>query len=441
MSIEADLPRPTVLVVDDNPTNLAVVADFLETGNLKVVTALDGPDGLATARDFYPDLILLDVVMPGLDGFEVCRQLKACESTQDIPVIFMTSLAGTEDKVRGFEAGAVDYVTKPVNQEEVLARVRTHLKLRQLTHNLQVQNVRLQKMATELEGLYRQVTRFNQELDQLVQQRTQELEEAYQTLKMMDKAKSDFIAVAAHELRSPLTLVQGYTEMLELEAELSPDIKTLTQGILTGQRRLHEIVNSILDVSKIDSQVLQVCRKPIHLLDILEGLCEQFGPDLKERHLTLTLTGLDDLPVIQADLDLMSKLFYHLIVNAIKYTPNGGSIMVSGKLIAEVEEKAWIEIIVQDTGIGIDPAYHKLIFEKFFQTGEARFHSSGKTKFKGGGPGLGLAIARGVVQAHGGRIWVESLGYSETTHSGSVFYVLLPVTNEPAAVIEAEDTC
>ena len=133
------------------------------------------------------------------------------------------------------------------------------------------------------------------------------------------------------------------------------------------------------------------------------------------------------LPSIPADKELIYKVFYHVIMNAIKYTPDGGSIKISGRIVEDNPDSPEVEIAVQDTGIGIDPQYHELVFEKFYQTGEVLLHSSGKTKFRGGGPGLGLAIARGIVDAHGGRIWLESPGYNEKTFPGSTFYVRLPM--------------
>ena len=287
-------------------------------------------------------------------------------------------------------------------------------------------------VALENASLYDRLAHFNEELEQLVQQRTEELEHAYQTLSKVERTKSDFITVAAHELRTPLTLIQGYSSLLETMVKDNPEACQLIEGILTGENRLLEVVNSMLDISKIDGQVLGVRKEPMNLIEAMGGIRIEFGAALEERHLTLTMTDLHNLPPIQADPDLIFKLFSHLIGNAIKYTPDGGSIAVSGKLILNTHmqnenEEDWIELLVSDTGIGIDPAYHEMIFEKFYQTGPVKLHSSGKTKFKGGGPGLGLAIARGIVQAHGGRIWVESPGYDETTCPGSCFHILLPV--------------
>jgi signal transduction histidine kinase/CheY-like chemotaxis protein len=294
-------------------------------------------------------------------------------------------------------------------------------------------------VALENASLYERLAHFNEELEQLVQQRTDELERAYETLSRIDKTKSDFITVAAHELRTPLTLIQGYSSLLGTLVQDNPDARQLVEGISTGESRLLEVVNSMLDISKIDAQVLGVRKEPLSLVTALAGVCVDFDAVLAERHLKLTVADLHDLPTVQADPDLIFKLFSHLIGNAIKYTPDGGSIKVSGKAILKTPPEQnggdWVELLVSDTGIGIDPAHHEMIFEKFYQTGPVKLHSSGRTKFKGGGPGLGLSIARGIVEAHGGRIWVESPGYDETTCPGSCFHVLLPVSdNEEKSV-------
>jgi len=282
-------------------------------------------------------------------------------------------------------------------------------------------------IALENASLYDEITQFNEQLEQVVLQRTEELKKAYQTLERLDKTKSDFINIAAHELRTPLTLIKGYAQLLETIAEDNPDAVSFLNGILSGQKRLQEIINSMLDVSKIDSHVLSMHKEPASLAHIISRVQSEFEEALRKRRLTLTVADLEDLPVLEADPDLLHKVFYHLIVNAIKYTPDGGLIEVNGRVITYDEIGSMIEIVVSDTGIGIDPENHELIFEKFYQTGEVTVHSSGRTKFKGGGPGLGLPIARGIVHAHGGRIWVESEGYDEKRCPGSRFYVCLPI--------------
>lgn len=255
-----------------------------------------------------------------------------------------------------------------------------------------------------------------------------ELNRAYATLEQLDKTKSRFIEIAGHELRTPLTVIKGYTQVLQTLPVFQGDeqARTLLDGTLSGVGRLYEIVNSMLDVSKIDSRTLQVHFEPIWIGAIVMRVCANFAAAMRERNLTLITWGLEDLPRVEADGDLLLKLFSHLIVNAIKYTPDEGSITVTG---AVVDDNA-VEIAVIDTGIGIDAAHQELIFERFYQTGEVSVHSSGKTKFKGGGPGLGLAIARGIAQAHGGRIWVESEGHDEARCPGSRFHVRLPLRQE-----------
>ncbi len=279
--------------------------------------------------------------------------------------------------------------------------------------------------------LYSQVVAFKEHLEELVNDRTDELQKAYSVLEMLDKNKTDFISVAAHELRTPLTLIRGYAEMLKDVVSPIPQALVMVQGILTGENRLLEIVNSMLDISKIDSETLNVHREITSIKMIIQDVCSNLQASAKERNLQVTMSGMENLPLMRADNELMHKLFNHLVVNAIKFTPDGGRVMVQGRRVDQ-QSAQYVQISVSDTGVGIDSANHELIFEKFFQTGAIQFHSTGKTKFKGGGPGLGLAIARGIAKAHGGRIWVESAGYDETALPGSSFHVLLPVQIEPA---------
>ncbi len=273
-------------------------------------------------------------------------------------------------------------------------------------------------IALENASLYDEITRFNAEL-----------EKAYHNLARLDQAKADFIEVAAHELRTPLTVIKGYTQVLATRPGIvnDTDSQVLLQSVMDGVNRLHEIINSMLDVSKIDNQTLSMHIEPTWLHMVLRRVAGELKEALLERNITLTITGLQELPWIQADSELLYKVFYHLVINAIKYTPDGGRITVSGRKVLGNGNVPSVEVQVQDTGIGIDPAHHELVFEKFYQTGKVSVHSSGRTKFKGGGPGLGLAIARGIVEAHGGRIWVESPGHDEENFPGSTFFVQLPI--------------
>lgn len=265
---------------------------------------------------------------------------------------------------------------------------------------------------------------------------SERLERAFANLERLDQAKADFIDVAAHELRTPLTVIKGYIQVIQARPAIlnDPETNALLERVLEGTARLHEVINSMLDVSKIDNQTLRMHLAPTWLNMVLRRVQGELKFALSERKISLTFSNLENLPYIQADSDLLYKVFYHLIVNAIKFTPDGGAVIVTGSSILGEDNRPWIEITVSDTGIGIDPAHHDLIFEKFYQTGQVSVHSSGRTKFKGGGPGLGLAIARGVVAAHGGKIWVESPGCDETTCPGSRFFVRLPVKTGTGAL-------
>jgi signal transduction histidine kinase len=267
------------------------------------------------------------------------------------------------------------------------------------------------------------------EMTERLQQRTLELEKTNRMLEQMDEAKMRFIQVAAHELRTPLTLMQGYAQLIGIKAKDNELFTRYTNSILEGSSRMAEIIDSMLDVSRIDTHQLRIVPEDVKLHTVLEKVSTYFQAALKERNISLSLDGLYKLPVICADPDLLYKVFYHVVGNAIKYTPDGGCVTISGRLADEIAPPE-VEIIVKDTGVGIEPHNQELVFEKFYQTGEVLLHSSGKTKFKGGGPGLGLSIARGIVNAHGGRIWLESPGYDEMTNPGTTVFVRLPVNGQ-----------
>lgn len=269
-----------------------------------------------------------------------------------------------------------------------------------------------------------------------LQQRTLELEKTNKALEQIDRTKTRFIQISAHELRTPLTIVQGYAQMIQAKAQDNELLTRYSNGIVEGTERMVEIIDNMLDVSRIETNQLALMPAEVQLDQVIKTVENTFSTSLVERKLSVDTQGLDSLPAILGDRDLLYKLFYHVLANAIKYTPDGGQILVSGCLDQEIPAAPQVEISIRDSGIGIDPHNHELVFEKFYQTGEVLLHSSGKTKFKGGGPGLGLAIARGIVNAHHGRIWIESPGYDEVKYPGTTVFIRLPVngqnTNENA---------
>jgi signal transduction histidine kinase len=267
------------------------------------------------------------------------------------------------------------------------------------------------------------------EMENRVAYFTGEIASVRQKLEQLDRSKSNFISVAAHELKTPLTLIEGYASMMRESAtgpEAENGMDPLLQGVHTGIQRLRQIVDDMIDVSLIDNNMLSLNSQPLWLSRILEMVQKNLGELMQERQLKLEIKkfpGSEEW--LYADPERLYQAFLNLLTNAIKYTPDGGSVTVDGRSLP-----GFVEVTVADKGIGISPEDQAKIFEKFGQLGRVDLHTSSKVKFKGGGPGLGLSITRGIIEAHGGTIWVESEGHDETKCPGSTFHILLPVRTE-----------
>jgi len=268
------------------------------------------------------------------------------------------------------------------------------------------------------------------EMETRVEHISNEMEKVQKQMERVDKSKSGFISVAAHELKTPITLIEGYSAMLhDLIREKKVDnLESLLGGMSTGIIRLRGIVDDMIDVSMIDNDLLRLNYQPMQVTTMMDALSYEYEKALLNRNLTLVRKDFDgNRHWVYVDSVRLAQAFRNLINNAIKYTPDGGTITIDGRTLS-----GFIDVTVTDTGIGIAPENQAAIFEKFGQLGRVELHSSGKTKFKGGGPGLGLPIARGILEAHGGSLWVESPGHDEKTLPGSTFHVLIPLrTNSP----------
>jgi signal transduction histidine kinase len=259
------------------------------------------------------------------------------------------------------------------------------------------------------------------------------LDEASRKLANLEKTKSNFISIASHELRTPLTVARGYTEMLLEDETLAEDQHVLVIGIYKSLLRQHEIMDSLFDIVLLDSRLLELQRADLLISEIIGSVARELSKSAGERNQEIVL-DLPQLPSINADPHSLRKLFHCLMINAIKFTPNNGKIRVTGGQLPPNNHdlpEGGVEIVISDTGVGVDRDYQEIIFTKFSQPGELlNLHSTGKTKFTGSGVGLGLALARGVVDAHGGRIWVESPGYDKEKCPGSDFHVVLPLRSQ-----------
>jgi signal transduction histidine kinase len=268
--------------------------------------------------------------------------------------------------------------------------------------------------------LFEQLAVINQEVGQLTNQ-----------LAGLDQDKADFLSIASHELRTPLTHIHGYSRMLldltEDELKDPEYVKTIIQGIAKGSERMKDVVDMMFDVTEANIGEMNLFLGPVAIEDVIEQASRPFLPAFDQRRIAFSKSGIKELPAIEADGTRLVQAFENLIGNAIKYTQDGGMVKVEGQAIEVDGLGPAVEIIVSDTGIGIDPEHQERIFEKFFRVDDTLHHSTGKTKFKGAGPGLGLTLVRGIAEAHGGRVWVESLGHDEINNPGSKFFLIIPV--------------
>lgn len=282
-------------------------------------------------------------------------------------------------------------------------------------------------LLTEIDSIFTEAMIFLSgiETQALLEDMRARLHKAQAHVKRLDKSKSNFIAVAAHELRTPLTLVEGYADMVTNSNAMTEDaqLPLLMEGISSGTKRLREIINDLIDVSLLDLKLMELHFQPVWLLQVLNAAERSVSKLLVNRNVELVIER-QTIPVNPtfADPDRLLQAAQKVLMNAVKYTPDGGKIAVRAR-----DLPGFTDITVEDTGIGIDPTNLAHIFDTFSALGDASLHSSGKTKFKGGGPGLGLPIAKGIIEAHGGTIWAESEGYSEQTYPGSIFHIMIPM--------------
>jgi len=256
-----------------------------------------------------------------------------------------------------------------------------------------------------------------------------EITDIQNSIEKINRSKSGFITIAAHELKTPLTIIEGYSAMLTEILKKGPEFDTyalLIEGIQKGTYRLKSLIDDMIDVSLVDNNLLELNFQPYWLNRIIEATVLENKGSLNERNQNLDIIEFDGFKEINyGDPERILQVFRNILSNAIKFTPDGGKITITGRKLP-----GFIETSISDNGIGIDLDDQRVIFEKFSPIGDASLHSSGKTKFKGGGPGLGLHIAKGIVDSHGGTIWADSSGYDENNCPGTTVHILFPILDE-----------
>ncbi len=367
--------KGNILVVDDRPNNLRVLSSMLTKHGYQVRKALNGQIALTACQTVLPDLILLDIMMPNMDGYEVCQRLKANEKTREVPVIFISALDDALDKVKAFSIGGVDYITKPFQIEEVLARVTNQLTIQQQHRQLTEQNAKLQKLNEEL-------ARSNAELEQ-------------------------FAYIASHDLQSPLQAIVGYARILgwKYENNLDDEAKRYIDRIINAGWRMTQLIEELLAYSRVGTRTEEF--NPTDCKTVLEEAQGNLREEISSSGASITHS---DLPTIRADRTQLMRLFQNLISNAIKF--RRPEIPPSIEITAQPKnDDEWL-IAVRDNGIGIEPENFERIFEIF-----QRLHSYNDYP----GTGIGMSICKKIVERHGGRIWVESqIGV------GTIFYFTIP---------------
>lgn len=364
--------KTPILIVDDKPENLDVLIAHLDKCGFTISVALDGKEAIELAKEFMPDIILLDVMMPGINGFETCRRLKNDELTRDIPVIFMTALSETIDKVKGFEAGGVDYIIKPFQKEEVLARIHAHLTIRQQQKHLEERN--------------KELLQLNQE-------------------------KSEFLGIVSHDLKSPLSGILGFTQLLKYYRGSFSDVEVgeFIDGVESSVKRMLDLVQNLLDVNQLETGKMTFSFQAVDLANCMFESLYRYRWEIE----TKSLQSHFDFPrgkyLVYADERAITQILDNLVSNAIKYSPKGKNIYIEFSA-----EENRIRCTIRDEGQGLTDEDKKRLFGKFTRLSAKPTGGENST-------GLGLSIVKKLIGAMQGRVWAESQGKSQ----GSTFTIEL----------------
>jgi signal transduction histidine kinase len=372
----------TILIVDDEQVNVKLVKGILAPEKYNLISALSGKEALSMLASNRPDLILLDVMMPEMDGFETCRKIKQDKNTKIIPVLMVTALCEKEHRLKAMDCGADDFLSKPVDKTELKIRVKSLL--------------RIKNYHDELIKRYEEIEKKNIQL--------QELEEF----------KDGLLHMIVHDLKNPLFAISGNIELLLLDKEnFSKTQSVAAENCLSSCQDLKEMVEQLLDINKMENENLQLNKEKTDLGLLIDDTLNEVLKRAEEKQISINFVNANGISSISIDSRLIRRVISNLVDNGIRHTPKGGQIEVASGI---ENSKNNLCVSVRDTGTGLDPAFHQKIFDKFEQV---NFKNQGVSV---GTAGLGLAFCKLAIEAHGGQIWVESEGEGK----GSTFCFTIP---------------
>ena len=415
----------SILIVDDQPVNIQLVGALLRPF-YKLFVADNGEKAINTAIEKIPDLILLDIMMPGINGYEVCKQLKENPITKEIPIIFLTARTESDDIVHGFELGGVDYITKPFNQNEILVRIKTHLEVKSSRDIIKKQNEelmdykdRLEAKNTELEKAMTLMEQNFHELNNLYNRilaNEAELEKSNAEMAKLNEEKDRFFSIIAHDLRNPFSGLLGMTDLMYKSFEVfeKEELIEMMESVYDTVRNIYKFLEDLLEWSRaqqgrisLEIEQLDIAELVFNTLFIVQNSADKKNISINNQIQYDTL--------VRCDRNMIGTVIRNLITNAVKFTHNNGKITISSEYILENETK-YLKFCVEDTGIGMNEETANSLFG-LVKTGNSRFGTSNEK-----GTGLGLVISKDFIEKHKGNIWVES-----KENVGSKFYFTLPV--------------
>ena len=417
-----------ILIVDDNENNLFTLRTLIEEYlNAHILQAESGGTTLKILVEHTVDLIILDVQMPDMDGFDVAKIIQSRPKTQHIPIVFLTAAYKSEEfQQKGFEIGAVDYLTKPIDAPQLINRIQSYVRFieqdnqhkQELESKVQIRTAELLKARNELERRVEERTIALSEAKNQAEQAKKFAEEAKKVAEESQKvaeeanlSKSRFLANMSHELRTPLNAIIGYSEMLQEDAEELDEEACVAdlQKVQTAGKHLLELINDVLDISKIEAGKMDLNLEIFDLTTVINEIISTVKPLIETKNNTLKIVMDDDLGKMHTDVTKLHQILLNLISNATKFTENG-TIRLDVK-----HDSRWMNFCVTDNGIGMTHAQQQKLFNPFTQ-------ADSSTTRRYGGTGLGLAITKQFTQMMGGTIWVES-----DFGIGSSFMLSLPV--------------